>query len=368
MGGVPLLRRLAAPALLAAALLWASPAAAETRIYCFPYDQPPAELAYAVMAEAEGLAELRLTFGGDCTLGGDAGGGERRFARAIRAEGYAYPFGGLASLFKDDDFTLVNLEGVLTDRDLPMADKRFRFKGSAAYTAILTEGGVECVSLANNHTLDYGAAGYRDTVEALQSAGVACVDADYVTVLEKDGVRVGFTASGFSLDRERYLRQAQALRELGCAALVHMMHQGEEYAAHLTAAQRNTAQFLADSGAALVVGSHPHVAQGLAVIGRTGVAYSLGNCVFGGNADPSDYDACVLAATLRFTDGAAESVQLTLWPISVSGSRRANDYRPVLLKGTDAARVLQKMQQSSGFLLAAFREGEGAAQAAIDLR
>lgn len=363
-----MLRRLAAPALLAAVLLWNIHAAAETRIYSFPYDQPPAELAYSVMAVVEGQTEVRLTFGGDCTLGGDAGGGEKRFARAIKAKGYAYPFGGLASLFTADDLTLVNLEGVLTDRDLPMADKRFRFKGSTAYTAILTEGGVECVSLANNHTLDYGAAGYRDTVEALQGAGVACVDADYVTVLEKDGVRVGFTGSGFSLDREQYGLQVQALRALGCVALVHVMHLGEEYAGHLTAGQRNTAQYLADNGVALVVGSHPHVAQGLAVVGRTGVLYSLGNCVFGGNADPSDYDACLLSATLRFTDGVAESAQLTLWPIRVSGSKRSNDYRPVLLAGADAARVLQKMQQTSGFPLAPFLEGEGAVQAAIDLR
>lgn len=355
-------------ALLATVLLLPLPAAAQTRVYSFPYSQPPDELAYDVMDGISGQTEVRLTFGGDCTLGGETGGSAKRFARVVKANGYAYPFEGLQPLLMADDLTLVNLEGVLSDRKLPKEDKRFNFKGSAAYTAILTEGGVECVSLANNHTMDFGARGYEDTVAALQSAGIGCVDADYVTVLEKDGVRVGFTASGFTLDREAFLRQAQALRALGCAALVHMMHKGEEYAGHVTAGQESTARFLAENGVALVVGSHPHVVQGLAVLGRTLVAYSLGNCVFGGNTDPDDYDACLLGVTLRFTDGVADSAQASIWPIRVSGTARANDYRPALLAGADAARVLTKMQASSGFALAPFQEGAGAVQATVDLR
>jgi len=354
-------------AALAALLLFTGAAAAETRIYTFACDDPPAELLQTAMAVTEGETEVRLTFGGDCTLGGD-GSGARRFAKAIRANGPEYPFANLLTLFANDDLTLVNLEGVLSDRNLPRADKEFTFKGKPSYAAILTLGSVECVSLANNHALDYGAAGKRDTVTALETENVAYCDDTAVTVLEKDGVRVGFTASGLRFDRDAYLRQVEALAAVGCTAIVHVMHMGVEYADALSAAQVSTARFLAEHGAALVVGHHPHVVQGLAVYGNTTVAYSLGNCVFGGNDDPRDYDACLLSATLRFTDGTLESQQVSLWPISVSGSAKSNDYQPVLLSGGDARRVLAKMQETSDFTLSPFTDGQGALQPAVETR
>jgi poly-gamma-glutamate synthesis protein (capsule biosynthesis protein) len=184
-----------------------------------------------------------------------------------------------------------------------------------------------------------------------------------VTVLVKDGVRVGFTASGLRFDEDAYLAQVAALESVGCAAIVHVMHTGGEYADTLTAAQRSTARFVAEHGASLVVGHHPHVVQGVGVWGRPPVVYSLGNCVFGGNTDPSDYDACLLSATLSFADGALTGESLALWPISVSGSARSNDYQPRLLTGADAERVIAKMQETSTITLAPFEEAVGAAQA-----
>lgn len=65
-------------------------------------------------------------------------------------------------LFAGDDFTFVNLECALTDADTP-ADKTYRFRGLPAYGQILTEGSVEGVTLANNHSLDYGTEGLADT-------------------------------------------------------------------------------------------------------------------------------------------------------------------------------------------------------------
>ena len=341
---------------------------AAATVYTFPYDEPPKALTDTVMAVVEGETDVRLTFGGDCTLGGEASGSAKRFARFIAAEGYAYPFANLRPLFAADDLTLVNLEGVLSERDLPRVRKQYNFKGATGYTAILTEGSVECVSLANNHALDYGAAGKRDTVAALTAAGLAFVDDTYVTVLEKDGVRVGFTGSGLQLNRDRFLAQAKALRDLGCGALVHVMHTGVEYADAPTAGQIATARFLSENGVALVVGHHPHVAQGLATFGRTLVAYSLGNCVFGGNTDPRDYDAYVLGATLRFTDGIAERLDATAWPIRVSGAKRNNDYQPMLLTGKEAERVFRKILASSGANAAPITMGDGALQAGLDLR
>ncbi len=361
------MRRALALATALTALLWSFAAAAETDVYTFSADDPPAELLWTVMTVVQGEADVTLTFGGDCTLGGQGAGG-RRFAATVEAGGYAYPFANLFGLFASDDLTLVNLEGVLSDRRTGRADKEFTFIGRPEYAGILSLGSVECVTLANNHALDYGAAGKRDTVEALLSQGVSYVDDQTVTVLDKDGVRVGFTASGLRFDADAYLAQVAALKSVGCAAIVHVMHTGREYADTLTAAQQSTARFVAEHGAALVVGHHPHVVQGVGVCGRTPVVYSLGNCVFGGNTDPSDYDACLLSATLRFTDGALTGESLTLWPIGISGNAKSNDYQPRLLTGADAERVIAKMQATSTVTLAPFVEGVGAVQAEFGWR
>jgi hypothetical protein len=354
-------------AALAALLLAVGAAKAETRLYTFACDDPPAELLRTAAAVAEGDVTVTLTFGGDCTLGGDSSGA-KRFAGVIDANGPEYPLANLRFLFDTDDLTMVNLEGVLSDRALTKADKTYTFLGRAEYAAILSLGGVECVSLANNHALDYGEAGRRDTVGALQAQGVAYCDGETVTVLEKDGVRVGFTASGTRFDETAYLKQTQALDAVGCSAVVHFMHMGAEYADTLTAAQTAAARFLSEHGAALVVGCHPHVAQGLAVYGSTTVAFSLGNCVFGGNADPRDYDACLLRATLHFTDGVWTGEQVTLWPITISGNASSNDYQPRPLAGADAERVLGKIQATTDFTLAPFTDGLGAVQPAVNRR
>ncbi|HNW86617.1 MAG TPA: CapA family protein [Candidatus Limiplasma sp.] len=355
-------------AALAAAVLWfGGSAVAEARVYSFAGDHPPEALAETSMAVAEGETDVTLTFAGDCTLGGDAAGA-KRFARAIKAEGAAFPFANLQSLFAKDDLTLVNLEGVLSDRKLDRVPKSFNFKGSTDYTQILVQGSVEAVTLANNHAMDYGDAGKADTVAALNAANIAYCDENTVLLVEKNGVRIGITASVMGLDQAKFERQAEALRALGCTAIVHVMHMGVEYARAISPAQRSTARFLAANGVALIVGHHPHVAQGLEVIGNTMVAYSLGNCVFGGNADPKDYDAATLRATFHFSNGALESVTVTLWPIRVSGKSRGNDYQPVLLSGADAARVIDKMQATSAFTLAPFLQGQGAVQPEVSLR
>ncbi|MCE5343975.1 MAG: CapA family protein [Eubacteriales bacterium] len=354
-------------AVLTALLLPFSGAVAETRVTTFAYTDPPAELTATAMAVVQGDTEITLTFGGDCTLGGEGAGG-RRFERAVEAGGYAYPFAGLQTLLHTDDLTLVNLEGVLSDRTDGKADKQFTFAGKPAYAGILSLGSVECVTLNNNHVLDYGAAGKRDTLAALDAQGVAYCDDTYVTVLDKDGVRVGFTSSGLRFDEETFLAQAAALNNVGCVAIIHSMHMGEEYADTLTNAQQAAARFAAEHGAVLVVGHHPHVVQGMAIYDHTPVVFSLGNCVFGGNTDPKDYDACLLSATLRFTDGALKEERLTLWPISVSGSAGRNDYQPRFLAGEDAQRVIRKMQATSTIALAPYLEGTGAVQPEFDWR
>ena len=352
--------------LLAAALLFSASAQASGEWMSFSADAVPEDRGYLVQ---EYTGTVRVTFLGDCTLGSEERirNAYRGFARTIERNGYAWPFRNLAELTAADDLTVANLEGVLSDRDLPKVSKEFNFKGSAAYTEILKEGSVECVTLANNHSHDYDRAGYEDTVRALEEAGVAYFSTDTMAVWRNgEGLMIGFLGVSGSLSGNRlraYEKQAQALRSLGCAAVITVMHTGTEYEYEPDGYQRQVVSRALPCGTDLIVGHHPHVVQGYEIRDGVPVVYSLGNCVFGGNTNPRDHDALALRADLSFEEGELTGITLYFRPLSVSGEPNYNDYSPVLLDGGDAERVLRKMEQSTGLYPGPFEEGKGAAVA-----
>lgn len=353
--------------LVCGALLFsASRANGQVKLYTFPPDEIPAHLLETAMQVQEGNTSLRLTFAGDCTLGGQVGktGGSLGFDTLVETNGPGYPFAQLQELFATDDCTVVNLEGVLSDsREDKAPGKKFNFIGKASHVDILTAGSVEGVSLANNHSLDYGQRGYRDTRGVLTEAGIAYFGEDTVTVLEKEGVRIGFTGSFFAMTRSREQRlkeQMQALESVGCQWVIHSLHGGEEYEAQPTSGQRSAAEAAVRLGAGLVVGHHPHVVQGIESLGGTLVVYSLGNCSFGGNLYPRDYDGCLLRVTLGFAQGERQAEEVSLHPIRISGAKGHNNYQPILLKGEEAQRVITKMQSTSTVQLSPYQEGQGA--------
>ena len=352
------------PLLIALLLFAAAPGAQASGSWMtFTTDSVPENLGFLVQ---EYTGTVRVTFLGDCTLGGEEKSGKyvRGFDQTIGRNGYAWPFRNLTALTAEDDLTVANLEGVLSDGDLKKEEKTYNFRGAAAYTEILKEGSVECVTLANNHSRDYGTAGYRDTVKALQEAGVAWFGTDSMAVWRnEEGLMIGFLGVAGSLSGSRYKehqKQAELLKSLGCSAVVTVMHAGEEYVPEPGDYQKQIVSRTIGCGADLVVGHHPHIVQGFGIISGVPVAYSLGNCVFGGNINPKDHDALVLRADLAFEEGELTGITLRFYPISVSGEADFNDYSPVFLSGADAERVLQKMEKSTGVSVGAFDSAEGA--------
>ena len=349
--------------LLAALLLAAPGARASGEWTTFDTDSVPEQMGYLVQ---EYTGTVRITFLGDCTLGGEEKSRKyvRGFDQTIGRNGYAWPFRNLIALTASDDLTVANLEGVLSDGQLEKVEKTYNFLGTAAYTEILKEGSVECVTLANNHSRDYGASGYRDTVKALQEAGVAYFGTDSMAVWRnEEGLMIGFLGVSGQLSGNRYKehqKQAELLKSLGCAAVITVMHAGEEYVREPGDYQKAIVRRTAACGADLVVGHHPHIVQGFEISQGVPVAYSLGNCVFGGNINPKDHDALVLRADLSFEEGELTGITLHFYPISVSGEANFNDYSPVFLSGADAERVLRKMEQSTGVSVGAFDSAEGA--------
>ena len=133
---------------------------------------------------------LTLSVVGDCTLGTDETFDYDTSLNAYYENyGSAYFLQNVKSIFSQDDLTIANFEGTLTESDA-REDKTFAFKGPASFTSILTDGSVEAVNTANNHSHDYGDQSYEDTMTALDAAGIVHFGYDETAVMDVKGIKV----------------------------------------------------------------------------------------------------------------------------------------------------------------------------------
>ena len=299
-----------------------------------------------------------LSFAGDCTIGtlhewqGQAASNNML---SVMGEDMTYPFSNVAELFAADDLTMVNLEGALTDATAAKA-KDYRFRAPPRYAEVLSAGGIEAVTLANNHSGDYLVPGETDTRAALDQAGIRWTDTVTPLILTlPDGPRLGivsFNAVEIDLpvgDVEGYLRRMapalDACRE-ECDILIAFLHWGWEYRSEPESWMVTFAHALADEGCDLIVGSHPHILQPMEIYGDVPVFYSLGDFCFGGHSNPEDKDTVIVQQEI-VSDGAG-GFRLgngTLIPCSISSVTERNDFRPTPCEPGSAAfsRILQKL-------------------------
>ena len=291
-----------------------------------------------------------VTVAGDTTLGStdDLRKRDDCFERVAEEKGYGWFFSGLTALFGTDDLTLVNFEGTLTE-ETQKKEKKFNFKGPAEYTDILTLGSVEAVTIANNHTLDYGEAGREETIENLTQAGLTVSGNGILGVFEKDGVKVGMTGYCFPYadGKKDITKDVKALREMGCQIVIASFHWGSEYREDFTAEQRSIGRAALKAGADIVVGHHPHIVQGIEQYGDSYILYSVGNLVFGGNVDPDDRDAYAARLTFTVYEDRCDPPELTIVPLRLTALDKGTDYRPVLAEGEEAERIVLRILRRS---------------------
>jgi poly-gamma-glutamate synthesis protein (capsule biosynthesis protein) len=292
---------------------------------------------------------IRVTAVGDCTLGGDVQRAASRtpFDAVIDAHGgdLRYPFSGVLPLLADDDLTIANLEGTLTTASEPDAEVPFHFRGKPAYAAILREGSVEVANVANNHSHDFGGRGYQDTLKALRAAGVGASGYGLVDTRTLQGVEVhtlGFT--GGDPVQLRRVRAAVAARKTAGNLVIVSFHWGLEGVHEVIDVQRAFGRAAIDAGADLILGTHPHVIQGIETYHGRRIVYSLGNFVFGGNVNPADKEAIVYRASFTAAaDGRMAPSGEEIVPVRITTATERNDFRPVALEGDARARVLARI-------------------------
>jgi len=301
-----------------------------------------------------------VTLAGDTTLGStdDLRKRDDCFERVAEEKGYGWFFSGLTDLFATDDMTLVNFEGTLTE-ETQKKDKKFNFKGPAEYTDILTLGSVEAVTVANNHTLDYGTQGRDDTIANLEAAGITVSGNGQLGVFEKDGVKVGMTGYCFPYKdgKKDISKDVKALRDMGCQIVIASFHWGSEYRDDFTGEQRSIGRAAIKAGADIVVGHHPHIVQGIESYEDSYILYSVGNLVFGGNVDPDDRDAYAARVTFTVHEDRADAPEVTIVPLRLTELKDGTDYRPVLAEGEEADRIVSRILKRS-YKMENFKNGE----------
>lgn len=300
---------------------------------------------------------VKLSFAGDCTLGNYAGqayDGSFNQEYARQGKDSTYFLRNVKSVFDQDDLTIVNLEGPLTSATAHV-EKQFPFSGPKEYANILTSGSVEVVSVANNHSEDYYQQGMSDTKQVLDEKGIGYFGYELSCVKEVKGIKIGFLgyrSMSLSMNNEAGRAKIKAAIEdlknnQGVNAVVVFYHWGIEREYYANSDQRELAKFSIDSGADLVIGSHPHVVQGTETYNGKQIVYSLGNFCFGGNRNPSDTDSMIYSITLNFTDGKYVDESHEIIPCSITSVRGRNNYQPTILDGSEKQRVLDKINKYS---------------------
>ena len=140
---------------------------------------------------------ILLTFTGDCTLGSEEATRPREdsFDSLAASKGLDYFFDNFRTMFENDDQTVINFEGVLSDNKFQESrTKRYRFRGPTDFVKILTGSSIETCSLANNHIGDFGKQGEESTKATLDANNIGWFQNYKYYIYEKEGVKVAFIA------------------------------------------------------------------------------------------------------------------------------------------------------------------------------
>ncbi|MEF9935352.1 CapA family protein [Clostridium sp.] len=292
---------------------------------------------------------------GDCTLGDDINNKGRGFSSVYKkVNDPKYFFKGVLKELSNDDLTIANLEGPLTTNGKRL-EKQFAFRGLPEYTKILKEGSVEAVTLANNHSMDYGDVGFMDTKKYLTSEGIGHFAYDEPAIIEKNGIKIGLLGfkawSSGEYVRKNVETSIKNIREKVDMVVVSF-HWGDERAEKPNKDQLTLGRLAVDSGADLVLGHHPHVIQGIENYNGKNIVYSLSNFSFGGNSNPKDKDSFIYKQGFTF-DKNKKLVKIEEYkaiPVRISSVEYKNDYSPVILEGDEAVRVMDKLTYRSGLI------------------
>lgn len=228
------------------------------------------------------------------------------------SKGYDYFFKNTSKFIKTADFSILNLETSVSDKGFPVSNKEFTFRSAPKALLAVKRAGFDAVSIANNHSLDFGKTAFLDTIANLKKEGLLyagggenIASAFKPAEIRLKGFRVAFFAfsdvvpAGFAAGQnapgiasiKELNRGLVALREADREFdfVVVSIHWGIEMNYAPSKRQVDIARKLIDAGADAIFGHHPHVVQPIEIYKSKPIFYSLGNFVFSPGAEAGSY-------------------------------------------------------------------------------
>lgn len=298
------------------------------------------------------VKSFTITAVGDCTIGWDTNFGRGNRFDTVFAKNnndYGYFFRLVKNIFEDDDLTYANLEGTFTNETIKY-EKKFNFKASPDFVNVLKEGNIEIVGVANNHSYDYGDTGTNETLQTLKNNNIGYFGRDDYLIKEVNGIKIGFFGL-IDIVGRKYSDIDKAinyLKEQNCDLIIAAIHWGDEGSYTQNQAQINEGHYMIDNGVDLVIGTHPHVVQGIEKYKDRYIIYSLANFVFGGNPNPKDKDTFIYRQTFTFVNNELiNDDNISIIPASVSSITKNNNYQPMVVTGERKTKILNKIKKNS---------------------
>jgi len=314
---------------------------------------------------------------GDVMLGGTA-------RPELEKYGYDYPFEKTKNIFGMSDIVFANLEGPLSNRGESVIEKKYKFRSPPEKVApALRLAGINIVSLANNHTMDYGEQGLVDTMTALEANGIAYAGAGRnlfqarkPAIVKVKNTRISLLAysltfpeefwakksvAGTAFGHESYIKYDVEQAKKNSDLVIVSFHWGRESTTELRPYQISLGHTAIDAGATVVLGHHPHILQAVERYKKGVILYSLGNYVFGSYSQKAKRSAI---AKFIFTDNQLTALQLL--PINVNNSEVV--FQPRLLAQEAAKKVVQQLNELSAQRGTEIKYRNGVADVALDTK
>lgn len=227
---------------------------------------------------------------------------DRGVGRKIEELGADFPFEHVTGLLREADLTFGNLECPLSSLGKAVRGKEVTFRAALQAVNGLRNAGIDVVSMANNHAMDYGPEALMETMDVLAhngipyaGAGVNSTAAHRSVNFTVNGINISFLAYSYRFHMvveaqrrspgvaiapgEEIGKDVRKAKEWADIVIVSF-HWGWEYSDHPDKETRELAHLVVESGADLVIGHHPHVIQGAELYNGGLICYSLGNFVF----------------------------------------------------------------------------------------
>lgn len=298
--------------------------------------------------------EIVINAVGDIMLAGT-------WTHVLKQKGYDHYLDNLRQELADGDVNLANLESPIAASGVKFTDKKYLFRAEPAVAGALKRAGFNLVTVANNHSMDFGHQALVETFTHLKNAGIAWTgggsnleQARQPALYDIKGRKVAFLSYSLTRPLEFFAEKnrpgtAPAWKHLFTRDIVearrnadHVVvsfHWGQEGSSVVEKRERMAAHDAIDAGADIVIGHHPHVLQGVERYKQGIIFYSLGNCTFASRSRTAEFGALVkfrLGKRLR---------EAEVLPLDVEYSR--TEFQPRILSAKSAESVIQELNRLS---------------------